>query len=105
MTFPPKAPVVGTPVSLTSYEEVLNTFDHPRDDQAVVVSVCNVHSVMSARNHPALSEALRSSDIATPDGVPLVWTLRRTANPGQERVYGPDLMRLALVASAERVRR
>jgi N-acetylglucosaminyldiphosphoundecaprenol N-acetyl-beta-D-mannosaminyltransferase len=82
---------------MTSYSEVLAAIqDRPRD-AAMVISVCNVHSVMSARSDPKLAAALNGSDIATPDGVPLVWALRWTANPEQERVYGPDLMRFALV--------
>jgi N-acetylglucosaminyldiphosphoundecaprenol N-acetyl-beta-D-mannosaminyltransferase len=99
MNLPAKAPVVGTPISLTSYDEILELFDQRGDDCAIVVAVCNVHSVMSARRNPDLARALNSAHIATPDGVPIVWTLRRTANPGQQRVYGPDLMRMALSQS------
>ncbi len=82
---------------MTSYSEVLEAIEDRPKDAAMVISVCNVHSVMSARSDPALAAAINGSDIATPDGVPLVWALRWTANPRQERVYGPDLMRLALV--------
>jgi N-acetylglucosaminyldiphosphoundecaprenol N-acetyl-beta-D-mannosaminyltransferase len=82
---------------MTSYGEVLEAIEQRPRDEAMVIAACNVHSVMSARRDPALAEALRSADIATPDGVPLVWTLRRTARPDQQRVYGPDLMRLALI--------
>jgi N-acetylglucosaminyldiphosphoundecaprenol N-acetyl-beta-D-mannosaminyltransferase len=92
-----RSPVVGTPISMTSYPEVLAAIEDRPKDTAMVISVCNVHSVMSARNNPDLAQALNGSHIATPDGVPLVWALRWTANPEQERVYGPDLMRLALV--------
>jgi len=102
MMFPAKAPVVGTPISLTSYEEVFDIFDTRPRDRALVVAVCNVHSVMSARRDPALANALNTAQLATPDGVPLVWVLRRTVNPTQERVYGPELMRLALLESGQR---
>ena len=97
MTLPAKYPVVGLPVSMTSYDGVLEAMEHRPDDSALVIAACNVHSVMSARRDPVLADALHSADIATPDGVPLVWTLRRTCRPEQERVYGPDLMRLALL--------
>ena len=102
MAYPTKASVVGVPISMTSYTEVLDVLSRPADDRALVVSVCNVHSVMTARKDPLIREAIESSTIATPDGVPLVWTLRRTANPGQERVYGPEIMRRALVESHTR---
>ena len=96
-SFPAKSDVAGTPVSLTSYDEMLDVLEHRPRDRATVVTVCNVHSVMSSRRDPALAAAISGSEIATPDGVPLVWTLRRTARPGQQRVYGPELMRRFLV--------
>ncbi len=100
--FPAKAEVVGTPISMTHYDEVLDLVDKRPDDSATVISVCNVHSVMVARKDPALAAALAASEIATPDGVPLVWTLRRTARPDQQRVYGPELMRRALQQGTDR---
>lgn len=102
MRFPAKTSIVGTPISLTSYSEVLEVMDQRSSEGAVVVAVCNVHSVMSARSNSDLARALNSAHVATPDGVPIVWTLRRTASPGQERVYGPDLMRLALTDPGRR---
>ena len=101
MTLPDKTPVVGTPISMTSYDEVLQTLTSRRPDRALTVAVCNVHSVMSARKDPALRRALDGADIATPDGVPLVWAIRWTADPAQERVYGPELMVRSLAASGE----
>lgn len=102
MELPEKAPVVGTWISMTSYDEVIEVVSARRPDKALSIAVCNVHSVMSARRDPVLREALGATAVATPDGVPLVWTLRRTANPEQARVYGPDLMRRALMESADR---
>ncbi|MGI9627367.1 MAG: WecB/TagA/CpsF family glycosyltransferase, partial [Longimicrobiales bacterium] len=59
--------------------------------------VCTVHSVMSARRDSTLAAALKDSDIATPDGMPLVWALRWTAGEDPQRVYGPELMRKTLI--------
>lgn len=95
--FPPKLPIVGTPISITTYDEVQELLATPLTDRATVVAVCNVHSVMTARRQPALSEALRQADIATPDGMPLVWGLRAFGRKQRGRVYGPDLMHYALV--------
>lgn len=102
MIRPKRAPVVGTSISMTSYGEVLAAIDDRPAETAMVITVCNVHSVMSARKDSDLAAAIEGSDIATPDGVPLVWALRRTANPQQERVYGPEIMRLALVDEERR---
>lgn len=94
--WPPRAEVVGTPISMTSYEEVLDVVAERPPDRATVVCVCTVHSVMTARRRPELARALHDADVTTPDGVPLVWALRAMAHRGQTRVYGPDLMVAAL---------
>ncbi|MDJ0664658.1 MAG: WecB/TagA/CpsF family glycosyltransferase [Acidimicrobiia bacterium] len=101
MTFPDKAPVVGVPISTTSYDETLAAISSRPSDTATTVAVCNVHSVMSARRNSELREAINRAQIATPDGVPIVWGLRATARREQERVYGPELMRQALVRTGE----
>ncbi len=99
---PPRVPVVDTPISLTSCDEVLALLEARPADRATIVAVCNVHSVMTARSDPAVAYALRTADIATPDGMPLVWALRRLARRDQARVYGPDLMRAAMPYGVER---
>ena len=93
---PPKMAILGLPISLTSYDEVLDIIGRRPPDRPLAIAVCNVHSVMSARRDRALHQAISRADIATSDGVPLVWMARLIARPDQARVYGPDLMRLAL---------
>lgn len=95
MSFADKAPVVGIPISMTSYDDVIESLSKRPASTATVVAVCNVHSVMSARRDPELRTAITQAEIATPDGVPIVWGLRALARKDQERVYGPDLMRKA----------
>ena len=102
MTFPPKSPIVGVPISMTSYEEVFDALADRPSDHATVVAVCNVHSVMSARRGAELYEAIANAEIATSDGVPLVWGLRWTVRPEQQRVYGPELMRQAFAEQGAR---
>lgn len=102
MSLSEKAPVAGIPISMVSYDQVLDIIERRPADRATLIGVCNVHSVMSARSSPPLAAALRAMDVTTPDGMPLVWTLRATANPGQTRVYGPELMRSALRHGTER---
>ena len=99
---PPKTEIAGVPVSLTSYDEIIDILGCRASDRALVIAVCNVHSVMTARRDAALYAAISRADIATTDGVPLVWVLRLTCRPGQTRVYGPDLMRLALQRGVKR---
>lgn len=96
-----KVAILGTPISQTSYAEVLRVLDEPAGERGRVVAFCNVHSVMTARKDPRVHRALAEADVATPDGMPLVWVLRRRGNPNQPRVYGPDLMELALAHGVE----
>jgi len=97
VAFPDKAPVVGVPISITSYEDVIEKLTNRPKDSATVVAVCNVHSVMTARRRHDLKDAISAAEIATPDGVPIVWGLRATVRSDQQRVYGPELMRKAFV--------
>ena len=39
-----------------------------------------------------MHEAIESSDLATPDGMSVVWQMRRLGIVAQKRVDGPDLM-------------
>jgi N-acetylglucosaminyldiphosphoundecaprenol N-acetyl-beta-D-mannosaminyltransferase len=57
-----------------------------------VVFICNVHSVVTARRDTAFAQALAQADLATPDGAPVAWMLRRLGHAGQARINGPDLM-------------
>lgn len=56
------------------------------------VSVCTVHTVMECRRSEVMRHAVNGADMATPDGMPLVWLSRRQTPQPVSRVYGPDLM-------------
>jgi N-acetylglucosaminyldiphosphoundecaprenol N-acetyl-beta-D-mannosaminyltransferase len=88
--------LLGTGITPTTYAELLTALELPVAGRARVVAFCNVHSVMTARRDLALAAALAGADVAAPDGMPLVWLLRRLGVPGATRVYGPDLMAKAL---------
>lgn len=63
-----------------------------RRRESRVVCICNVHSIVSAGRLPTFKAAVEASDLATPDGAPVAWMLRRMGIAGQKRVSGPDLM-------------
>ena len=54
--------------------------------------VCDVHSVVQALGDNTHAKTLRSADLATPDGAPVAWLIRRKGHIAQERINGPDLM-------------
>jgi N-acetylglucosaminyldiphosphoundecaprenol N-acetyl-beta-D-mannosaminyltransferase len=100
-TWPDRVPIVGTPISVTSYAELLELLDRRPSDRAATIAFCNVHSVMTARRQPEVAAALTQADVATSDGMPLVWGLRAFGHPDQPRVYGPAFMEIALRESVE----
>ncbi len=65
------------------------------------VCICNAHSVVTTTRDVEFKIAVNNADMATPDGAPIAWALRRLGHPGQERINGPDLM-LRYLAEAER---
>ena len=56
------------------------------------VCVCNVHSAVTASQNTDFAKAIEECDLATPDGAPVAWMLRRLGHDTQQRINGPDLM-------------
>ncbi|MBH1638809.1 WecB/TagA/CpsF family glycosyltransferase [Stenotrophomonas maltophilia] len=67
-----------------------------------VVCICNAHSVVTARQDKEFAAAVNSADMATPDGAPVAWLMRRLGASGQQRINGPDLMLKYCEAAAKR---
>ena len=65
------------------------------------VCVCNVHSVVTASQHAEFGAVIAQADLATPDGAPVAWMLRRLGFPTQQRINGPDLMHRYCALAAE----
>ncbi len=114
---PPKQTVVGVGISTTSYREVagvcrrwIDSLGHWRQagrpaalaPPGRYITVTSVHGAMEAFWNPEFRQVLNGADIATPDGMPLVWALRSMRVRGQQRVYGPNLM-LELCQQAARL--
>jgi len=93
--------VLGVPLALTDYDEMLGWID------AMVASreqgylcACNVHTVTASGEDRALRAALMSSSINVPDGQPLVWAINALGHRLAGRVYGPELMSRATARAA-----
>ncbi len=97
---PQKRSVAGVNISTTTYDEVVqycrNWIAQRRAEggqaRSHYICVTSVHGVIESRDHPDIRDTLNGADIATPDGMPLVWALRSFGVSQQERVYGPTLM-------------
>ena len=85
--------VLGAQIDALSWEAALErllSWAHARESR--YVTICNVHVVVSASRDAAYREVINGSDMATPDGAPVAWMLRRQGFAGQTRISGPDLM-------------
>ena len=60
--------------------------------QSRYVCICNVHSVVMTSRDAEFGWVVNDADMATPDGAPVAWMLRRLGFVGQQRINGPDLM-------------
>lgn len=56
------------------------------------VCICNAHSVVTAGQDPAFGAVVEQADMATPDGAPVAWMMRKLGFANQQRINGPDLM-------------
>lgn len=87
------APVLDAFIDALSWEETLDRLlAWGRARESRYVAICNVHVVVSAWRDPAYREVISGADMATPDGAPVAWMLRRLGFAGQPRISGPDLM-------------
>ena len=103
---PPKQVVVSAGISKTSYSEVVDLCrqwvkERRSATPAIARYICvtSVHGIVTAYDDPEFARILNTADIATPDGMPVVWALRSFGSSNQQRVYGPTLM-LELCQSA-----
>ncbi len=91
---PDQVKILGVRVDPTSYQAVVSQVESwARRNESRYVCVANVHMVMEAHDSQIFRDIVNSADLVTPDGMPLVWLLRRWGYPQQQRVYGPDLTR------------
>jgi N-acetylglucosaminyldiphosphoundecaprenol N-acetyl-beta-D-mannosaminyltransferase len=80
-------------IDVTSWQEAVDTLlQWARGRESRYVCICNVHAVVTAKQDPEFRRVVNEADMATPDGMPLVWVLRKMGFQRQERINGPDLM-------------
>ncbi len=113
---PPKQCVVGVDISATTYEGVTDACRRWVEQRRAsrlcsssealppgrYVTVTSVHGIVTAVRNARFRAVLNGADIATPDGMPVVWALRSFGVAGQSRVYGPTVM-LKLCEQAARL--
>jgi N-acetylglucosaminyldiphosphoundecaprenol N-acetyl-beta-D-mannosaminyltransferase len=89
-------------VDATSYADARDRIvAWTRTGEGKYVCAANVHMAMEAHDDSAFNRIVAEAALVTPDGMPLVWMMRRLGFPHQTRVYGPTLMIEVLKAAEE----
>lgn len=85
--------VIGSHIDAVNWSQALARIHNwSATRQSRYVCICNVHSVVTARHDENFARVIRDADMATPDGAPVAWMMRRSGVAGQQRINGPDLM-------------
>jgi N-acetylglucosaminyldiphosphoundecaprenol N-acetyl-beta-D-mannosaminyltransferase len=88
-----RIPIINVGIDTTSYADTCDRIAAlAQRNQSCYIVAANVHVVMTAYWNRAYGQVLANAEIVTPDGMPLVWSLRSLRVKSQQRVYGPDLM-------------
>lgn len=85
--------VMGVQIDALDCEATINRLlTWARAKESRYVAICNVHVVVTASRDTDFQWVINKADMATPDGAPVAWMLRRMGFAGQARISGPDLM-------------
>ncbi len=85
--------VIGSPVTALPFDaQIEMMLSWASSHESKVVCVANVHMLTEAYRNPQFCDVLKSADIVTPDGMPLVWMLRLMGACTQNRVAGMDIL-------------
>lgn len=101
----PQVKLIGVSVTaLPLMEQIVVMLDWAKQRSSRVVCVANVHMLMEAHWDNRFRKVLDSSDLVTPDGMPLVWLMRALGVKSQDRVAGLDIfLNTCQLASREKV--
>jgi len=84
-----KQDILGTKIDTTSYDQATESIKcWAEKGESRVVFFANVHMIMEAYDSSEFQRMVNTADLVTPDGMPLVWLLRRRGFKDQQRVSG-----------------
>ena len=85
--------ILDTRIDATSYNDACDRIQNwANKNTSCYIVAANVHVVMSGYWQPQYQQVVNGAALVTPDGMPLVWSMRLLGVKEQSRVYGPDLM-------------
>ncbi len=87
------ADVIGCGIDIVDWGQAIDRIKSWADNrESKYVCICNAHSVVTARHDPNFMNVIKNADMATPDGAPVAWLIRKLSATQQARINGPDLM-------------
>jgi len=100
-TYPGWVNVLGVRVSAVNLKTATAHIDAAiAEGKKEYVCVRDAHGVIRCQSDAELRKIHNRAFLVTPDGMPLVWALKRAGHAVSDRVYGPDLM-LSLFEAGE----
>ena len=85
--------ILGQRVDYTTYKLAVDEIISFSNNQtSSYICASNVHMVIESYDNKKFQNIVNNADIITPDGMPLVWTLKLMGINKAQRVYGPKLM-------------
>ncbi|MBU1862629.1 MAG: WecB/TagA/CpsF family glycosyltransferase [Candidatus Omnitrophica bacterium] len=88
-----KVDILGTRICVLTMEKTINLIEtFIQTGGHHYVCICPVSTIVACKQDDELRTIVNTADLATPDGMPLVWLIRLKTNEKVDRVYGPDLM-------------
>ena len=88
-----RSEILSAPIDVLDWDTaLLRIMGWASGRESRYVCICNVHSVVTASKDYYFREVIRLADMATPDGAPVAWMMRRLGARTQARVDGPGLM-------------
>ena len=98
---PQQAYIINTRVDPTSYQHAATLITAwAREGASKYVCIATVNNVMESYDSAQFRNVMNGADLVTPDGMPLVWSLRLLGHKSASRVYGPDLTPVILKMAA-----
>jgi N-acetylglucosaminyldiphosphoundecaprenol N-acetyl-beta-D-mannosaminyltransferase len=98
------ARVLGVPVNPVGKRDAVRAIVDRAEAAPPGAFVCltNVHTTVEAQSSSQLRSALEAAFLSVPDGMPLVWILRRRGHRTTEKITGIELVPLVASAGSDR---
>ena len=98
--FPTKALILDVPICGISLKEFVDTaINAVLNQKKTIFTTINTYSIVEAQKNKEFLNHFKTADFVLPDGIGIVWAIRRLGKECKERVSGPEFTN-ALLAQA-----